>query len=112
MLTKAMVMENDVLGMELVQEQLPQRVRTSSGNKRQPRQAAAAGEFDVEQGDVRPDPERLGQDLGAVGHLGDHGQVVLQVEQDGQGAAHHRLVLGQQDADRRFSRHRAPTRSG
>jgi len=41
---KAMVMENDVLGMELVQEQLPQRVRTSSGNKRQPRQAAAAGE--------------------------------------------------------------------
>jgi transcriptional regulator with XRE-family HTH domain len=30
---KVMAMENDVLGMELVREQLPQRVRTSRGSK-------------------------------------------------------------------------------
>lgn len=41
---KVMAMENDVLGMELVREQLPQRVRTSSGSKRQARQPAAASE--------------------------------------------------------------------
>lgn len=34
-LAKAMTLENDVLGMELVREQLPQRVRTSSGKQRQ-----------------------------------------------------------------------------
>ncbi|MBX6964221.1 helix-turn-helix domain-containing protein [Alcaligenes faecalis] len=43
-LLKVMAMENDVLGMELVREQLPQRVRTSSGSKRQARQPAAASE--------------------------------------------------------------------
>ena len=43
-LLKVMTMENDVLGMELVREQLPQRVRTSSGSKRQARQPAAASE--------------------------------------------------------------------
>lgn len=32
---KAMTLENDVLGMELVREQLPQRVRSASGKKRQ-----------------------------------------------------------------------------
>ncbi|RMX05691.1 XRE family transcriptional regulator [Corticibacter populi] len=41
---KMMAMENDVLGMELVREQLPQRVRTSSRSKRQARQPAAASE--------------------------------------------------------------------
>lgn len=41
---KVMAMENDVLGMELVREQLPQRVRTSSGKKRQARQSVAASE--------------------------------------------------------------------
>ncbi len=41
---KAMAMENDVLGMELMREQLPQRVRSSPGNKRQTRQSAATGE--------------------------------------------------------------------
>ena len=34
-LTQAMTLENDALGMELVREQLPQRVRTSAGRKRQ-----------------------------------------------------------------------------
>ena len=34
-MTKVMAMENDTLGMELVREQLPQRVRTSSGRKGQ-----------------------------------------------------------------------------
>lgn len=41
---KAMSMENDALGMDLVREQLPQRVRTSSGNKRQASQSVAASE--------------------------------------------------------------------
>ena len=31
----AMILENDALGMELVREQLPQRVRTAAGRKRQ-----------------------------------------------------------------------------
>lgn len=34
-LAQAMALENDVLGMELVREQLPQRVRTSANKKRQ-----------------------------------------------------------------------------
>ena len=34
-LAQAMTLENDTLGMELVREQLPQRVRTSAGRKRQ-----------------------------------------------------------------------------
>lgn len=41
---QVMAMENDVLGMELVREQLPQRVRTSARNKRQVHQPAAASE--------------------------------------------------------------------
>lgn len=34
-LAQAMTLENDALGMELVRAQLPQRVRTSAGRKRQ-----------------------------------------------------------------------------
>jgi len=34
-LAQAMTLENDALGMELVREQLPQRVRTSAGRKGQ-----------------------------------------------------------------------------
>jgi hypothetical protein len=34
-LVKVMATENDALGMELVREQLPQRIRTSRGGKRQ-----------------------------------------------------------------------------
>ena len=34
-LAQAMTLENDALGMELVREQLPQRVRTSASRKRQ-----------------------------------------------------------------------------
>ena len=34
-LAQAMTLENDALGMELVREQLPRRVRTSAGRKRQ-----------------------------------------------------------------------------
>ena len=34
-LAQVMTLENDALGMELVREQLPQRVRTSAGRKRQ-----------------------------------------------------------------------------
>lgn len=49
---KAMAMENDVLGMELVREQLPQRVRTSRGGKAQVRHSATAKEGAT---DVRPD---------------------------------------------------------
>lgn len=49
---KVMAMENDVLGMELVREQLPQRVRTSRGNKPQVRRSATAEEGAT---GVRPD---------------------------------------------------------
>jgi hypothetical protein len=41
---QAMAMENDVLGMELVREQLPQRVRTSRGSKPGVRRPATAKE--------------------------------------------------------------------
>lgn len=34
-LTQALTLENDALGMELVREQLPRRIRTSAGRKRQ-----------------------------------------------------------------------------
>jgi len=44
-LAQAMTLENDALGMELVREQLPQRVRTSAGRKRQA--AAAVGKGDA-----------------------------------------------------------------
>ncbi|AZS81733.1 helix-turn-helix domain-containing protein [Achromobacter spanius] len=40
-MVKVMATENDSLGMELVREQLPQRVRTSQGNARAARSAAA-----------------------------------------------------------------------
>ncbi|WP_368648317.1 helix-turn-helix domain-containing protein [Castellaniella ginsengisoli] len=43
-LAQAMTLENDALGMELVREQLPQRVRTSAGRKRQ---AASADKGDA-----------------------------------------------------------------
>ena len=47
-LTQAMTLENDALGMELVREQLPQRVRTSSGKKRSAaRPGAGADEGDA-----------------------------------------------------------------
>ena len=39
---KLMAAENDTLGMELVQEQLPQRVRTSRGNRPRVDRPAAA----------------------------------------------------------------------
>lgn len=45
-------MENDVLGMELVREQLPQRVRTSRGSKPRVRRPAIAKEGAA---DVRTD---------------------------------------------------------
>lgn len=41
-LVTVMATENDALGMELVREQLPQRVRTSRGGKRQAGGSAAA----------------------------------------------------------------------
>lgn len=41
---KVMAMENDALGMELVREQLPQRVRTSRGSKPSVARSAAAKE--------------------------------------------------------------------
>lgn len=47
-LAKAMTLKNDALGMELVREQLPQRVRTASGKKRpEDRATTAAGEGDA-----------------------------------------------------------------
>lgn len=47
-LAQAMTLENDALGMELVREQLPQRVRSSSGKKRPAvRSKTAAGEGDA-----------------------------------------------------------------
>lgn len=43
-LSRAMSLEHDALGMELVRQQLPQRVRTSAGKKRSAlRSKAAAG---------------------------------------------------------------------
>ncbi len=48
-LAQVMALENDALGMELVREQLPQRVRTSSGKKRPAvRSKTAAGEGDAQ----------------------------------------------------------------
>ena len=43
-LAQAMTLENDALGMELVREQLPQRVRTSAGRKRQAAPVVDKGE--------------------------------------------------------------------
>jgi len=43
-MVKVMATENDTLGMELVREQLPQRVRTSSGSKARVGRPAAAKE--------------------------------------------------------------------
>lgn len=43
-MVKVMATENDVLGMELVREQLPQRVRTSRGGKARVGRPAAAKE--------------------------------------------------------------------
>ncbi len=40
-MVEVMAMENDTLGMELVREQLPQRVRTSRGSKPRDRPASA-----------------------------------------------------------------------
>ena len=51
-LAQAMTLENDALGMELVREQLPQRVRTSAGRKRQ---AASV----VDKGDARTPADDL-----------------------------------------------------
>lgn len=41
---QVMAMENDALGMELVREQLPRRVRTSRGSKSQTRRLSTAKE--------------------------------------------------------------------
>jgi len=43
-MVKVMATENDTLGMELVREQLPQRVRTSSGSKARVGRPATAKE--------------------------------------------------------------------
>lgn len=51
-LAQAMTLENDALGMELVREQLPRRVRSSAGRKRQ---AAPA----VDKGDARAPADDL-----------------------------------------------------
>ncbi|WP_025138150.1 helix-turn-helix transcriptional regulator [Achromobacter sp. DH1f] len=42
--SEVMAMENDVLGMELAREQLPQRVRTSGGSKPRAARSAKADE--------------------------------------------------------------------
>lgn len=51
--SEVMAMENDVLGMELAKEQLPQRVRTSGGSKPRAARSAKAGE------DVADDSTKL-----------------------------------------------------
>ncbi|MDX9763880.1 MAG: helix-turn-helix domain-containing protein [Chiayiivirga sp.] len=43
-LAQAMTLENDTLGMGLVREQLPQRIRTSAGRKRQAALAVDKGD--------------------------------------------------------------------
>jgi len=52
-LVKVMATENDALGMELVREQLPQRIRTSRGGKRQ------VGGSAVAKKDVEHDSDEL-----------------------------------------------------
>ena len=59
-------------------------------------QAVAAGHLDVEQRDVRGDPQRGRDDLAAGADLGDHLDVGLQPEHRGQRPADHRLVVGEQ----------------
>jgi hypothetical protein len=50
--------------------------------------------------------------LGAVGHLADHGDVLLDIQQHLEAGAHQRLVVGEQDLDRpvppRFRQSLAP----
>jgi transcriptional regulator with XRE-family HTH domain len=48
---KVMAIENDVLGMELVREQLPQRVRTSRGSKPRVDRPAAGKESTADDAD-------------------------------------------------------------
>ncbi len=51
-LAQAMTLENDALGMELVREQLPQRVRTSAGRKRQAASVVDKGDARTPAGDL------------------------------------------------------------
>jgi hypothetical protein len=60
-----------------------------------------ARHLDVEQGDVGLMLAGGREHLVAAGDLGDHLQVGLEAEQRGEGAAHHPLVLRDQDPDHR-----------
>src|SRR5688572_2633400 len=61
--------------------------------------ARHAGHFDVGDDDVRSQPPALGQRLHAVSGGAEHFDVALHLQQCAQCAAHHGLVLGEQDAD-------------
>ena len=65
------------------------------------RDAVQARHLDVEQGHVGAGPPGLGDDLVAPADLGDHLEVGLEVEQRGQRAPDQRLVVGEQQPDRR-----------
>ena len=58
-----------------------------------------AGHLDVEERDIRSRRDGRRHDLVAARDLADDLDVALQGKQRGEGAAYHRLVLGQQDAD-------------
>ena len=64
---------------------------------------AAPGHLDVEDGDVRAYLAGRRHDPVARGDLADDLEVLLQVEQQGQSAAHHALVLGEQYLDQETS---------
>ena len=62
-------------------------------------QAVELGHADVHQDDVRMEARGLADGFDAVVGLGDHLDVVLVCEQQPEAGAHHRLVVGDEDAD-------------
>ena len=66
-------------------------------SSRQRLESGRAGHLDVEQGDIGVDRPRRAEHLVAAGDLRHHLDVGLEPEQARQRAAHHALILGQQD---------------
>ena len=61
------------------------------------RDAVEVGQLQVEDGDVGAQRAGQGERLAAGGGLGDHLEVVLEVQQGGERAPDEVLVVGQQD---------------
>jgi hypothetical protein len=70
-------------------------MRAASGG----RQAVELGHADVHQDDRRPEASGLLDGLDPVARLGDDLDVRLAREEHAEAGAHHRLVVGDEDAD-------------